>query len=81
MLHFIDYPVIFFQTGYDLVQLFMFSSTDSFRFYFLELFEQLIVRTVLPLVALVFVLINLIVDLLYYAVDPRLRVDRTAPGH
>ena len=35
----------------------------------------------LMLIALVFVLINLIVDLLYYAVDPRLRVDRTAPGH
>jgi peptide/nickel transport system permease protein len=35
----------------------------------------------LMLIAAVFVLINLIVDLLYYAVDPRLRVDRTAPGH
>jgi len=32
----------------------------------------------LMLIALVFVLINLIVDLLYYAVDPRLRVDRRA---
>jgi peptide/nickel transport system permease protein len=30
----------------------------------------------LMLIALVFVAINLIVDLLYYAVDPRLRVDR-----
>ena len=30
----------------------------------------------LMLIALVFVVINLIVDLLYYAVDPRLRVDR-----
>jgi len=30
----------------------------------------------LLLVGVVFVLINLIVDLLYYAVDPRLRVDR-----
>ncbi len=30
----------------------------------------------LMLIALVFVIINLIVDLLYYAVDPRLRVDR-----
>jgi peptide/nickel transport system permease protein/oligopeptide transport system permease protein len=28
------------------------------------------------LIALVFVLINLVVDLLYYAVDPRLRVRR-----
>jgi peptide/nickel transport system permease protein len=32
----------------------------------------------LILVALMFVLINLIVDLLYYAVDPRLRADRGA---
>jgi peptide/nickel transport system permease protein len=31
----------------------------------------------LMLVAFFFVLINLIVDLLYYAVDPRLRLDRT----
>jgi peptide/nickel transport system permease protein len=31
----------------------------------------------LCLIALFFVVINLIVDLLYYAVDPRLRVDRT----
>jgi peptide/nickel transport system permease protein len=35
----------------------------------------------LMLIALVFVAINLIVDLLYYAVDPRLRIDqRTAAG-
>jgi len=32
----------------------------------------------LCLIALVFVIINLIVDLLYYAVDPRLRIERTA---
>ncbi len=32
----------------------------------------------LVLIALVFVVINLIVDLLYYVVDPRLRVDRAA---
>jgi len=32
----------------------------------------------LMLIALVFVVINLIVDLLYYVVDPRLRVDRAA---
>jgi len=31
----------------------------------------------LCLIALFFVVINLVVDLLYYAVDPRLRVDRT----
>ncbi|MCW5236095.1 ABC transporter permease [Verminephrobacter eiseniae] len=34
----------------------------------------------LCLIALIFVLINLMVDLLYFAVDPRLRVDR-AGGH
>jgi peptide/nickel transport system permease protein len=34
----------------------------------------------LCLIALIFVVINLIVDLLYFAVDPRLRVDR-AGGH
>jgi peptide/nickel transport system permease protein len=33
----------------------------------------------LCLIALIFVVINLIVDLLYFVVDPRLRVDR--PGH
>ncbi len=32
-------------------------------------------------IALVFVLINLVVDLLYYAVDPRLRVERLVPAH
>jgi peptide/nickel transport system permease protein len=35
----------------------------------------------LCLVALFFVAINLVVDLLYYAVDPRLRVERTAAAH
>ncbi len=35
----------------------------------------------LMLIALIFVVINLVVDLLYYAVDPRLRVDRTAAQH
>ncbi|SMH56310.1 ABC transporter permease [Maritimibacter sp. HL-12] len=35
----------------------------------------------LMLIALVFVVINLIVDLLYYVVDPRLRVDRAGAGH
>jgi peptide/nickel transport system permease protein len=34
----------------------------------------------LVLIAFFFVLINLIVDLLYYAVDPRLRIDRAAAG-
>ncbi len=40
-----------------------------------------VMSTYLLLVALVFVTINLAVDLLYYAVDPRLRVDRTAAAH
>jgi len=35
----------------------------------------------LCLIALFFVVINLVVDLLYYAVDPRLRLDRTAVAH
>jgi peptide/nickel transport system permease protein len=40
-----------------------------------------VMSTYLLLVALVFVLINLFVDLLYYAVDPRLRVDTSAAAH
>ncbi len=35
----------------------------------------------LCLIALIFVTINLVVDLLYFAVDPRLRIERTATGH
>ena len=35
----------------------------------------------LCLIALIFVIINLIVDLLYFVVDPRLRVERVAGGH
>jgi peptide/nickel transport system permease protein len=35
----------------------------------------------LCLIALVFVVINLVVDLLYYAVDPRLRIERSAAAH
>ena len=35
----------------------------------------------LCLIALFFVIINLVVDLLYYAVDPRLRLDRVAAAH
>ena len=35
----------------------------------------------LMMIALIFVIINLIVDLLYYAVDPRLRIDRAAQSH
>ncbi len=34
----------------------------------------------LVLIALIFVVINLIVDLLYFVVDPRLRVQRTGRG-
>ena len=39
-----------------------------------------IMAAYLCLIALFFVLINLIVDLLYFVVDPRLRVDRAAAG-
>jgi peptide/nickel transport system permease protein len=35
----------------------------------------------LVFIALMFVIINLIVDLLYYGVDPRLRIERGAAGH
>ncbi|MDQ2926978.1 MAG: ABC transporter permease [Pseudomonadota bacterium] len=35
----------------------------------------------LCLIALIFVLINLVVDLLYFAVDPRLRVEKSAGAH
>ena len=40
-----------------------------------------IMSSYLVLVALFFVSINLIVDLLYYAVDPRLRIERPTTGH
>lgn len=35
----------------------------------------------LCLIALIFVSINLVVDLLYFAVDPRLRIERSGSGH
>lgn len=35
----------------------------------------------LMMIALIFVVINLIVDLLYFAIDPRLRVDRAGARH
>jgi peptide/nickel transport system permease protein len=35
----------------------------------------------LCLIALIFVVINLVVDLLYFAVDPRLRMERSAGAH
>ena len=35
----------------------------------------------LCLIALIFVLINLVVDLLYFAVDPRLRIERRVGAH
>ncbi|MBL8361131.1 MAG: ABC transporter permease [Rubrivivax sp.] len=35
----------------------------------------------LCLIALIFVVVNLIVDLLYFAVDPRLRIEKPAGGH
>jgi len=40
-----------------------------------------IMAAYLCLIALVFVVINLVVDLLYFAVDPRLRMDRPAGAH
>jgi peptide/nickel transport system permease protein len=35
----------------------------------------------LCLIALIFVVVNLIVDLLYFLVDPRLRIEKSAAGH
>jgi peptide/nickel transport system permease protein len=35
----------------------------------------------LCLIALIFVVINLIVDLLYFGVDPRLRIERSGAAH
>jgi peptide/nickel transport system permease protein len=35
----------------------------------------------LCLIALIFVIINLVVDMLYFAVDPRLSIDKSAAGH
>jgi peptide/nickel transport system permease protein len=35
----------------------------------------------LCLIALVFVIVNLVVDLLYFAVDPRLRIEKPVGGH
>ena len=35
----------------------------------------------LCLIALIFVIINLVVDLLYFAVDPRLRIEKSTAGH
>ncbi|KPF57573.1 ABC transporter permease [beta proteobacterium AAP51] len=35
----------------------------------------------LCLIALIFVVVNLVVDLLYFAVDPRLRIEKSAAGH
>ncbi len=40
-----------------------------------------VMSTYLILVAFIFVVMNLIVDLLYYVVDPRLRVERSGGGH
>ena len=39
-----------------------------------------VMSTYLLLVSVLFVIINLVVDLLYFAVDPRLRITRGAPG-
>ena len=35
----------------------------------------------LCLIALIFVVINLVVDMLYFIVDPRLRTDSSTKGH
>ena len=40
-----------------------------------------IMAAYLCLIALIFVVINLVVDLLYFVVDPRLRIERSSAGH
>lgn len=40
-----------------------------------------VMSTYLIVVAFIFVVLNLIVDILYYTVDPRLRVERSGGGH
>jgi peptide/nickel transport system permease protein len=40
-----------------------------------------IMAAYLCLIALIFVTINLVVDLLYFVVDPRLRVERAGSSH
>jgi peptide/nickel transport system permease protein len=40
-----------------------------------------IMAAYLCLIALIFVVINLVVDLLYFVVDPRLRIERSTAGH
>jgi peptide/nickel transport system permease protein len=35
----------------------------------------------LCLIALIFVVVNLVVDLLYFAVDPRLRLEKPGAAH
>jgi peptide/nickel transport system permease protein len=40
-----------------------------------------IMAAYLCLIALIFVVINLVVDLLYFVVDPRLRVERATSAH
>ena len=35
----------------------------------------------LMMISVMFVGIKLVVDMLYFAIDPRLRLDRTAGGH
>ncbi len=42
--------------------------------------DRPVMAAYLSLVGLIFVVINLVVDLLYYAVDPRLRLERAAGG-
>jgi ABC-type dipeptide/oligopeptide/nickel transport system permease component len=43
--------------------------------------QALLVMLAVGLIALFFVVINMVVDLVYFAVDPRLRIERTAAAH
>jgi len=47
----------------------------------IEFVDIPVMAAYLILIAALFVVINLIVDMLYYAVDPRLRIDRGGAEH
>ena len=50
-------------------------------FVFRRLGKALLLMLAVGVIALFFFVINLVVDLLYYAVDPRLQIERTAAAH
>jgi len=43
--------------------------------------DWMLIQNLVLLYGVIFVLINLVVDLLYFAVDPRLRIERRVGAH